>query len=216
MWSIAVEWHLYALFPALYLAVRRWGVARVVGVSVLAGSGLAAIVSVRRTGIPTIELTYVGLFAVGIAAAALYRSGAVQSRRRVLAVGLTGAAVVVLAFAVQGIGNSARWLFVLDPLFGLGVAAVLLFVATSPVRAAIERPALVAAGEQSYSTYLIHAPLVQLLYLYAVRPLGLHELASFVVLTAMAVPTVIVASYALYRSVERPSMTANQAASMRI
>jgi peptidoglycan/LPS O-acetylase OafA/YrhL len=76
--------------------------------------------------------------------------------------------------------------------------------ASNVLRRALSWKPLVTVGAFSYSFYLIHAPLLQLLWQYVAHPLGLDSPATFAVLMTLGLALVLAASYGFYRLLERP------------
>jgi peptidoglycan/LPS O-acetylase OafA/YrhL len=153
-----------------------------------------------------LTIHFVGLFAIGMGAAWLAADG---SARRVpwnaLALGL--AATTLLA------GVAAhRSLDALAPFLELPLAltvACLLVGASQPARsrgvhAVLGSRSLAFVGTFSYSLYLIHAPLLQAFWQYALRPHHLGAARDAAVLGLVGVPLVLVAAYGFFIVVERP------------
>ena len=70
-------------------------------------------------------------------------------------------------------------------------------------RPLVWRP-LVWIGGFSYSVYLIHAPLIQLLWQYGVHPLGWSGLPAFFALLLLGLPLIVAASWLFWYGCERP------------
>ena len=77
----------------------------------------------------------------------------------------------------------------------------------------LSTPRLVQLGVFSYSIYLVHAPLLHLSWL-ALAPLHLSADLTFVVLLAVALPAIVVASYGIHCLFERPFMRTKPAPAM--
>ena len=213
LWSIALEWQIYFLFPLLVVLFRRWGAAKSVLLAMLVGYALT-LSSVPR--ISHANLHYLGLFALGMLAA---RVAFDESERMVrlkqkgpwkaVAAGTLTPAVALILFwgwrtAIE------RWPL-LDLIVGVGAAALLLAAAQSPegsVSRAFSWSPLVRIGTFSYSLYLIHAPILQILWLYALKPLGLGSVAIYVALLIGGFPIVLGVSYVFFRLFEAPFMNA--------
>jgi peptidoglycan/LPS O-acetylase OafA/YrhL len=63
---------------------------------------------------------------------------------------------------------------------------------------------LAAIGVFAYSIYLIHAPLLQVIWQYVAYPLHLSNAWTFLVLTAFGGPIIVGCAYLFYLSFERP------------
>jgi len=74
------------------------------------------------------------------------------------------------------------------------------------LRACLGFRPLAFIGMFSYSLYLIHAPLLQARWQYALRPLQLGSGLTFTLLAVIGVPLVLAAAFLFYRTCERPFM----------
>jgi peptidoglycan/LPS O-acetylase OafA/YrhL len=61
-------------------------------------------------------------------------------------------------------------------------------------------------GTFSYSVYLVHAPLLQILWQYVARPLGLGDNACFAFLMTAGFVVVLAMAYLFFRMFELPFM----------
>jgi peptidoglycan/LPS O-acetylase OafA/YrhL len=207
LWSIAVTWHIYLAFPLLLVAIRRWGVLRTAAVVVpltslitLGTRAQDALLAIR-----TIELY--GAFMVGLAALELTRRGGLVTwRGRTRRPPWVGIAIALSLWS--GLVNDDNH----TPLY-LAMACLMIAVGTGgarPLRAFLEWRPLVWLGTISFSLYLVHGPLVHLVWLEALRPLGLDigEPATLLALLATAVPVAILSAWGFYHAVERQTLSA--------
>jgi peptidoglycan/LPS O-acetylase OafA/YrhL len=74
---------------------------------------------------------------------------------------------------------------------------------------------LVFVGTFAYSIYLIHAPLLQLLWQYAYQPLVPHPLRMLLALVFPGVPLIVLASYGFFRFFERPFLRGRHKAAQK-
>ena len=90
-----------------------------------------------------------------------------------------------------------------------------LLVAVSPseksdrlyaVRKVLNWRPLVLVGTFSYSFYLLHAPLLQIIWQYLLRPLKLSPFHEFLALSFAGLPAIIGISYLFHLLCERPFM----------
>lgn len=198
-WSMAVEAQLYVAFPLLLLLVRRAGVlAMVAAVTlVVTAVGIAGPHDPRlHTFVVQSPPDLAALFALGIAAAGIV--GASQLRRGWpwgwLALG--AAAPVWLTIWWQG----SRWtlspahLLWVDLALGPAVACLLAGLATGRpavlLRLLDSRP-IRSLGLSSYSLYLLHGPIVVVVYQRVVLPRFHHGAVAFLVTVALVVPAAI-------------------------
>jgi peptidoglycan/LPS O-acetylase OafA/YrhL len=65
---------------------------------------------------------------------------------------------------------------------------------------------LVFVGTFSYSVYLIHAPLLQMVWQYVLWPVHLSPVAIFAALMGPGAIAILAASYAFFRVCEEPFM----------
>jgi len=211
-WSIAVEWQIYFTVPFLTWAWRRYGAtAVVVGTLVL---GYAARIAFAGTRITRAHPQFLGMFALGMLAAFIARSPDprfVRLRERLpwtLLAGLFLFAAIALA-TVWGVETAESRFYILD--FPVGLMTMAALTASSGPRHGVLttifswRP-LVFIGTFSYSLYLIHAPLLQALWLYVLIPLGLSREAMLASLLTLGLGIILVLSYLFFLAFEAPFM----------
>ncbi|MDX2038952.1 MAG: acyltransferase [Isosphaeraceae bacterium] len=212
MWSIAVEWQIYLLFPLLLIVRRRLGTAAMVVVAVGLGN-LDKVVS-ALAGVEVFNGTcpwYVGLFALGAAAAeAARRPG--RSTPWFVAAAAIGA---VACSAIEYQGAKVRWN---DQLFGLAIACALVAFARAEreagrrrrwLAAILESPIALGLGTISYSLYLTHFPLLSWIH-GALTPLDLGPGARMWILLGAGVPLCLGFAMVFHHLVERPTSSANR------
>lgn len=211
-WSIALEWQIYFLFPALVLLFRRWSVGGTVLLAMAVGYSLT-LSSIRR--VDHANFHYLGLFALGMATARIAFSpapDALRLRARIPANAIAAATLLPATALILFWGwktSVARWPL-LDLMVGLGAAGLLLSAARSPrglVARAFSPGVLASIGRFSYSLYLIHAPILQILWQYWLKPLGLGNGAIFALLVVLGTPLIVGASYLFFRAFEMPFMS---------
>ncbi|WP_338875444.1 acyltransferase [Spirosoma sp. SC4-14] len=211
-WSIAVEWRIYLFFPLLLFCWRRWGSVPATLTTILFGYAIWHFLSVMR--FPAINLTqwglcphYLGLFGIGMFAAHLAYSNRIGSDRldklpwATLLIGLGAVIILVTRF-----DTLLPWVYV-DLL--VGISAGLLLVALgigklSRLNALFSWQPLVAMGTFSYSIYLIHMPLIQLIQQYLIFPLHLNRTGTTLYLFLIGTALIVCCSYVFYLLAERP------------
>jgi peptidoglycan/LPS O-acetylase OafA/YrhL len=227
LWSIAVEWHLYALFPALLWSWRRYGVAGPT-LTVTVASAVGGVLA-NRFGAPLLlqSSDYLGCFGLGAAACWFVEHpdgprprGWAPIRRGRRLLGAPATAGIAAVFLALGPDRPLAHVAVSDPLVGLATALALVALGRGEwggLRAALSRRCLVSLGAVSYSLYLTHAPVVQLVWQYALRPDGLvlGDPATMVTLLASGSAASLAVAIAFHRLVERPCLPPVQPARAR-
>ena len=207
-WSLAVEWHIYLLFPLLLVLLRKrpgaW-----LGVFVF----FAAVQAWVQLGPST--------------AASQWAAGMHPSLYALFVVGLVGARAVggaesttervhrermLMMAGVIGIAVTAASAASFDPIsplndFWFGPAVALLFgrLATGSlpsVRNLLEIRPLVLLGACSYSLYLIHSAVIESVWRVAVRPAHLSGAGSLALELVLGLSASVLAAAVFYRLVE--------------
>ena len=144
---------------------------------------------------------FLALFALGVLAVSLVHGDrAGKLRRPLTAAGL----VAIGSFVVLAVVEGSVWVvghyFWIDMLFGVGVACLMaaMFGGGLPrVRGVFASRVAVTLGLFSYSIYLLHGPLVGLVYQEVLYPMHLSPLATFAALLAIGIPFILLVCYAL-------------------
>lgn len=212
-WSIAVEWHIYFLFPAMMWLTRRVGLLRMTSLALLLGFSLA--IGLKDTRVHRACPHYIGVFALGVVAAySSYSKEAIFEKIRsfrhhglILALAL---AVTLACIPLTDLSSDHREY----PYYDAGIAvfafSALVLTSTKPEslfsRLCSWKP-LVWLGTFSYSLYLIHAPLLQILWQYGTEPLGLDNEQTFIALMALGLIIVTLFAYGFFWLFERPFLS---------
>jgi peptidoglycan/LPS O-acetylase OafA/YrhL len=213
-WSIAVEFQIYLLFPILLLVWRRrsavWATA-LAAVLVVVSQELSVHVETLHP-FTRLTLQFYALFALGALAAdvvvrARARGEHPRHGRWLMAVaGAAGAALVVIT-ALFGGSIVARNFFWADLLVGVAMACLLVALADGRPRRVTRtlesRPA-VSVGGFSYSVYLMHIPIVLILWTWLVSRLDLGQLPSFLILLVVGMALVVPCSWLFSQVFEQP------------
>lgn len=223
LWSVATEWQIYFLYPAILLPVwRRFGFAAMA----MAGFAAGLLLQFVSKASSLIDLSgaapqYVGLFAFGVAASAVAFSQeplAVWLRERVpwRAVSLTAVILLIATYwRFGGWLTEKRWAG--DSLVGL-VVSTLILVGTlhlqrggrpGPLLRVLSSPLSLWLGLFSYSIYLIHSPLLGLFNLLTLH-FALSDDVRLALMWCVAVPMTIGVSYVFHLLVERRFLTEHQ------
>lgn len=208
-WSIALEWHIYFLFPVLVMLWQWCGP----WVTTLGSAALLYTIWARigiPNDLPIIFLPqFVLLFNLGMLAATV-----VSSQHRTVLHTPAG----MRWFAVAGVACLATCAYIAlrgedsfypDLLGALTVCGLLIacsFSPSSPLSRMFGWRPLVAIGMFSYSLYLIHAPLLQVIWQYAIAPLHLTPARAFALLVSIGVLCILGAAYLFFFAFERPFM----------
>ena len=215
MWSVATEWQIYFVFPLLLLPVwRRVGTSATIFIGMAIGVGI----HFARTILP-ITLTqacpwYIALFGFGMGAAAVSfnRARSTADQRIINLARLTGPMLLLTVLALMYATDlDERKLMPFDLAVGAATCCLLITLATSPgslpvacFRWILNSRPLVGVGHFSYSLYLLHCPVIVLLY--RTTPLG-HSLSPMWrlnCLLAIGVTASLACSYLFYLMFERP------------
>ena len=209
-WTIAPEFQFYLLFPLILALVHRKGPA--VLAVLLAGALLVRILLVAD-GAPAQSLSYwtifgrIDQFLIGMAAAIVYRSVALQRPAILCIAVIVVMPLVLFAFNRSGdLENEAGWK-VLWPTFEgmIWAGFVVGYLHLAERLPALISKILAAIGEVSFSMYLLHVAIIAAVMKLGPVTFGLEPagaaLANAVVLV---LPATIAASWVTFRIIERP------------
>lgn len=217
LWSIATEWQIYLVFPALLGLRRRAGMGTVVAAGFALGFAVAAgSVWLGNPALRQLCPWYLGLFALGMAAAeaslgAETSGTALWSGSTRLIVVL--ATLLVAATTLTTLGPHRD--LIADSVVGALTAVVLVRWSRISIAAAVparppglrllESRGPVALGSFSYSLYLTHFPLLALADS-TLRQWGSTADRRLTVLTLGVAPLCLLFAYLFYRVFERPRL----------
>jgi len=225
-WSLAVEWHIYLLFPFLLVYLRRWPgqwLPIVLALGLVSGAGELFTDSGTWSWVAGLHPSLYALFVLGLVTArhTAEQTDATARRRheRLLAVaaafGLVVAAVVTLGGVDPVSPVHDLWFGPLGALVIGRLAAGGSSTERRPLRRLLETKALVWLGMISYSLYLIHSAVIESVWRVAVRPWQPAEPWSLVLEVGMGLAASIAAAALFHRLVERRFATAPRAARHR-
>ena len=208
LWSVAVEWRIYFIFPLLLIWWKK-AAPSVITAIMVAVSCAVAFVSEFTFGSP-LHFHYFGLFTMGIFACGIaYSREDYYVRWQNLPWNGIVLALTVVMLAANLIPVSHGILMPLtirDVIVGLWASSFLVLTSRQTDawhhRLLSFKP-LVFVGTFAYSIYLIHAPLLQLLWQYAFPCLALHPTRMLLALL-LSLPFIVGASYLFYLLFERP------------
>jgi peptidoglycan/LPS O-acetylase OafA/YrhL len=210
LWSIAIEWQIYFVFPLILWLGRVTSLAT----AVLLTTGVVLVAhAVADIGGPFDKIDgltpqFLALFALGALAVQVGSDDrAAKLRRPLAAVGVLALVVFVVIAAIQGSEWVVARFFWMDLLFGLGVACMLALMhtgGTAPARSVLASRAALWLGLFSYSIYLVHAPIVSFLNKYLFGPMDLSPLATFGLTLVLGLPLILVLCYGFHLAFEAP------------
>ena len=217
MWSVAWEWQIYFFFALLLLPVwRRFGSAVTVALGFTLGF-LPLLVLPQASNLSWTSPWYLGLFALGMAAATVLSRPDAKSRILrntrflnlsvgVLALGLVGLATVQPPWFAGMYWLGDTYIGILAALLILACATPTApgWLQTSGVRT-LESRRLMTLGAFSYSLYLVHFPILIKLQDIAHKH-GASHLVQFFALLFVGVPLCLGLAYVFHLAFERPFM----------
>jgi peptidoglycan/LPS O-acetylase OafA/YrhL len=216
LWTLGTEWALYFIFPLLLLPIwRRFGLVTLVVAGMVMGFLPLALLG-KAWNFSWSCPWFIGLFAIGMSGAVL-QVGPNPSKKSIalrrFAAGPWAAGILVLGFA-------SLWKFriAMDFLFGASTIWVILRCGSKPgehrfeyvqsgLTALLQWRPMLALGRFSYSVYLIHGPVLMLIYR-RIDGLGLSANARAAVMFLVAPPVALAVAWLFHRAVERPLMPA--------
>ena len=224
-WSISVEWHIYIFFPLLVVLHRIGGMLALAAVII---TSFVAFVVVGHTtlgstywldsGYTKISLTYFALFGIGMLSAVIAFSP--KQRWQHLHQTIPWLPIAGMIALIMWHVNAAMQLPTYVPSYNyftdlafvdllIALVAACLLIAgacegNNIVKAVIGWKPLAFVGTFAYSIYLIHAPLIHMVWLFIARPLHRSDTTTFVLLVAVGVPLIVACSYGFYLVCERP------------
>jgi peptidoglycan/LPS O-acetylase OafA/YrhL len=199
LWSISAEVQLYVIFPILVWISFKLGRWAVLLLGIAASYGILAVYPASVKLYPW----YIGLFCLGIFAAHLAYRPAERVGPR------PGIALLVAALGFGGCVFACIEMLsmpIRDAGIGLAVASVLYAGTVTPwarICSVFGWKPLVWIGAFSYSLYLMHHPIQQIVYVY--RPVGIEgEAAGFLFLMGVGLPLIVVGCWLFAIAFEFP------------
>lgn len=211
LWSLSLEWWIYFLFPPLVWAWKRFGAGRTTAASVTASFVLWQVCIYKFH--EAFSLHYIAMFVLGMLGCELAYSARpvarlFRDRCPWKAIAWTAAGLLLLASsgAVRQFSSD----HVVELLVGLLTLCLLVTMSTRPdslaKRALSYRP-LIFLGSFAYSLYLVHAPLIAVIWQGGLHPLHLASVAAFLLLLLVGVPVIVAGAYLFHLAFERPFMS---------
>jgi peptidoglycan/LPS O-acetylase OafA/YrhL len=208
LWSVGTESQIYILFPLLVWIWMRKGIAPVLALTAALATLFYALVYFNL--IDMLNPEFVFIFSIGMfAAIRAFRETKQQKTRdwkfKLLAV---VAALLILRalWLIPGNFSSGP---VLNIFVGIA-SAFLLIDATRNERSIVRRianfPPIVWVGGFSYTLYLLHFPLQQLIWQLFVEPYHLSKLTGFLIVALPGTAVILLICFVFYRVFEKPFM----------
>lgn len=223
-WSIAVECRIYLLFPLLLLLWRKTGPLVTLSASIAGAFLIYVVGAFFKTFYPDIDVAaagvnpYLVLFVLGMLAADISFSKAAIYRSikklpwgilLVLSIIIFGGYKVYMKAAVDP--QAILEFKILDVLFGLCTFCLLVLCANTQegntfqwLTKFLSWKPLVFIGTFSYSLYLIHPPLVQMLSQYLIFPLHVGAFTGTILLCIVGTIIILAIAYLFFLACERP------------
>jgi peptidoglycan/LPS O-acetylase OafA/YrhL len=223
MWSVAVEWQIYFVFALIMIPLwRRFGIWSVLVATFAAGYAL------DRFGIANTCSHYMFLFALGMLGALIGYSDDPDRYKRWLNLPWLPICLAATALFVVLSRGTGYWLIghstTADTIIGVATVSLLVLCDIWAKRPSTARPvvllsvlrsrAVVGLGAFSYSLYLIHAPVVALVYDWLCR-FGLSTWATLLLELGICVPLCVGIAYLFYLPFERPFLNTRPGGSRR-
>lgn len=223
MWSVAIEWQIYFIFPLLLLPIlRRTNMAVAAAVAMILGL-LPHFLLPHAVNFDHSHPWFLGLFGLGMAGASIAFSRdqrVLEYCRRIPWRGLTAGLALVL---VAGLAIDKDWMgwheYITEPLVGVIVMGWLVQYASAAregrprtwSQRLLESRAVVGLGAFSYSIYLVHNPIQALINLETLQ-LDLSPDARLALMLGVATPLALICAYVFYLLVERQCIRAKDRA----
>ncbi|WP_433250264.1 acyltransferase family protein [Streptosporangium sp. CA-135522] len=208
-WSIAVEAQLYLAFPLLLLVLRRAGAI----VMLVAVTVVVAAIGVLAPSVHLVDMLmrltpqFAVLFAVGVVAAGVIGAGERARRLPWHWLALLAAVPVFAVIVIRGSVWTVEHYFWIDIALGPAVGLLLAGVVTgrpAPLVRLLDLRPIRTLGSFSYTLYLIHAPIVVVLFQMVVAPHLPTGLPSFLTVLAIAAPVSLLTARAFAAVFELP------------
>lgn len=215
MWSLATEWQIYFLFPALLLPIyRSFGIMSVVLVAFIIGLAPSYLWPTWKDY--TVSPWFLGLFALGMTGALInfsQNSSLIWWKRNTPWGALTATLWIGLIVKVAPVPAPYGVSKLFACLVGLATASLLVYCTHCVTEGNVKRhplilqlfetPYVIGLGKFSYSLYLTHAPVVVLVHQFLLS-LHLSPPVTFLTLLVVGVPLSLLISYFFYLKFEKP------------
>lgn len=205
LWTVPIEFHLYLMAPLVILFRRRWLV-------LLFGVALTLLVvfALPHFHAPFFVFAFIAAFWVGVRRQTHVGSRRTDTVRIMVPIIALSLLLAVVVATVASLPQSTTRYFVLDAIAGPVFLAWVFHCDVAGSRSILIRLLgwrwLRWLGQRSYSHYLVHAVILEMLWRFAVRPLDLSgDTANIWVMVVVGYLASLVVAIAFYRAVELPS-----------
>jgi len=213
-WSIAVECQIYLLFPLL---VRGWstiGIKRTAGLAIAVGIVVAVIL--QPTRFAGLTAHYLSLFTFGMIGATICfssNSTAVRYRASTLWLGISAGFCALVLLCTQIPLATTKYQIGMDILVGLCAVTFIIGLTHSRqswIHRCLNWAPFVYIGTFSYSLYLVHLPILQLLWQYVLVPAHPKAQLDLFLLILGGLTLGVAFSWLFHIVFERPFMSTTQ------
>lgn len=204
LWSISIEFQLYFLFPLLVLLLWRWGRLALMAPATLVALALLLFYPPASK----LYVWYIPLFVLGMGAAQIGFDPRMKNRGNCRAwLTIAGFFAVLTILSISWTKNIA----IRDSLGGIAISALLVAGAVRPHAKTFRflgSGLLIWLGAFSYSLYLMHHPILQVLYV--ARPEAVQSLPQKFLYLILCLPIILALCYVFFWFFERPFLKDRQ------
>jgi peptidoglycan/LPS O-acetylase OafA/YrhL len=205
-WSIAVEWQIYFFFPLFVWMRNRIGIFRTALIVFLISQALW--LPTHSSKLHGLTLNYYGFFVIGMLAADLAQRGrsgaAVISQKMLFVIAAVSILIAITGTWVSLIRPAWPADLMVDLPFAIFIAAALtLGFLNSTVSRTLSAGPMAAIGVCTYSVYLIHMPLQEILRNFLVKHFHASAMTVFLSMLA-ATPLILLCAYGFFKIAEEP------------
>lgn len=227
LWSVALEWKIYFLFPLFVWIWRRFGVGFMLLAATVIGYGATLIFHMLRPEVAMGNTCpwYVLLFAIGMSSgiSAVNNTQIMPDvkLRWFLPMSIVCSICVLMKWPITALGEQVLYvphLPLIDPFIGVSTAAALLLLYRNQSNNSIRilqlpswRP-LAYIGTFAYSIYLVHLPMLWITVgiLHKIPVLKSSVPLTALVLFLFVIPFIVAVAYIFYLVCERPFLNKNR------
>jgi peptidoglycan/LPS O-acetylase OafA/YrhL len=213
MWSVGVEWKIYFLFPLMLGLGRRFGFFKLAVWANVLSFAVWGILFAKNWLNPEAEgsaVYYIGLFASGMATAVWLRTLQKQQLDKAffqkLAAAIALLLIVVYVVEFKKHGQLQLGSFPSGVLACLGIAWMTLRQ-RSMLSSWFSSPLLVELGRISFSLYLIHPPVQQLVWAFVIKRYFSNSPFEMPIAYALCAAASLIAAFLFYWLIEARSLT---------